>query len=333
MPEHQNAITDIAGLKVGHAHDADALTGVTVVLCESGAVAGVDVRGGGPATIETDALRPAHLIQQAHAIVLSGGSAFGLAASSGVRRYLEERGTGFDVGVAKVPIVAGASIFDLGLGRADVRPDAAMGYAACQNATDTDTHSGNVGAGMGASVGKILGPAQAMKTGLGTASIDLGNGLLVGALFVVNAVGDVLDPATGQIIAGVRRPDTDTESVAEGDSPFADTLAVMKTFAAQRAPAANTGGNTVIGVVATNARLTKEQVNTVAKMAHDGLARAIRPAHTMMDGDTIFALATGEHQADVNLIGAYAAEATAQAIVRAAKDAGTLGGLPGFEDI
>ncbi len=317
----------IPGIRVGHAHDLEALTGCTVVLCEAGAVGGVDQRGGAPGTRETDPLRPLHLVQQAHAIVLAGGSAFGLEAATGVVRYLEERGIGFDVRIAKVPIVPAAILFDLGIGRSDVRPDAAMGYAACLAATEGPVAEGNVGAGAGATVGKVLGLAQAMKSGLGTASVDLGGGLIVGAVVAVNAFGDVVDPQTGRILAGARRPD---------GTGFADTLAVLRAYAQEpplrfgAPPPAS--GNTVIGVVVTNANLTKEGANKVAQMAHDGIARAVRPAHTMLDGDTLFTLATGQVEADVNVVGAFAAEVVAQAIVRAVLTAEPAAGLPAARD-
>ena len=329
--------------KVGHAHDLDALTGVTVVLCEDGAVGGVDQRGGAPATRETYLLRPMHLVQKVHAVVLTGGSAFGLDSAAGVVRYLEEKGIGFDTRVAKVPIVPAASFFDLAIGKPEVRPDAAMGYAACQNATRREASNGSVGAGAGATVGKILGMGQAMKSGVGTASMDLGGGLIVGALFAVNAFGDVVDPNTGKIIAGARKfksvpsvpsiPSPGTQRTKVTSFQFADTLATLKSFVGKRAVhfAARARSNTVIGVVATNADLTKEETNKVAQMAHDGLARAIRPAHTMFDGDTIFALATGKKKADVNLIGAYAAEVTARAIINAVMHAQSAGGVPGLK--
>lgn len=314
----------IPGISVGHAEDFDAVTGCTVILCPDGAVGGVDQRGGAPGTREIDALRPMHLVQKAHAIILAGGSAFGLDAASGVVRWLEERGVGFDVRVAKVPIVPSAILFDLGIGRADVRPDAAMGYRACEAASTAPPREGNAGAGLGCTVGKILGPAGGMKGGLGTATIDLGNGVLVGALFAVNAFGDVLDEQ-GHLLAGARIPDSHPIQ-------FADTLQVMRERAGGAMAFArgvkSEGSNTVIGVVATNARLDKEQANKVAQMAHDGLARAIRPAHTMFDGDTIFALSTGEAVLDVNIIGAFAAEVTAQAIRNGVRAAESLAGWP-----
>jgi L-aminopeptidase/D-esterase-like protein len=318
MSEFFNSITDVPGILVGHAHDAEALTGCTVVLCPEGAVGGVDQRGGAPGTRETDPLHPMHLVQEVHAVVLAGGSAFGLDAASGVVKWLEERGVGFDVRVAKVPIVPAAILFDLGIGRADVRPDAAMGYRACENASGERPAEGNAGAGMGCTVGKILGPGQGMKSGLGTASVDLGEGVVVGAIVAVNAFGDVVE--NGTIVAGARAP--------EGPG-FADTLQVMKTLAGQPSLRfARRDGATVIGVVATSATLTKEEANKVAQMAHDGLARVIRPAHTMLDGDTIFALATGDKALDVNVVGAYAAEVVAQAILRGVRAAEAIHGWP-----
>jgi len=296
-------ITAVPGIRVGHAQNEEALTGCTAILCEAGAVGGVDQRGGAPGTRETDLLRPMHRVEQVHGVLLTGGSAFGLEAAGGVMRYLEERGIGFDVGVARVPIVPAAVIFDLAIGRADVRPDAALAYQACLNATTDPVIEGSVGAGTGATVGKILGMQNATKSGLGSVCVEIADGLLVGAIAVVNALGDVIDPHTGEIIAGAR-----------SGVGFADTLKVMQSIQASSLPSSS---NTVIGVVATNARLSKEEANKVAQMAHDGLARAVRPAHTMYDGDTIFALSTGGRSADVNLIGAFAAEMLAEAIVRA----------------
>ncbi len=340
-----NALTDIPGLRVGHAQNLDALTGCTVILCENGAVGGVDQRGGAPGTRETDLLRPLHLVEKVHAIVLAGGSAFGLDAATGVMQYLEARAVGYETGVARIPLVPAAILFDLGLGRADIRPDAAMGYQACLNASAERPAQGNVGAGTGASVGKFLGMSHAMKAGIGSASVALGGGLVVGAIVAVNALGDVLNPVTGQIIAGARiragehdpartgdDPDRDPKTSSSA-SPFVDTLSILRAWTAQGSAAPATQENTVIGVVATNARLTKEQTNKVAQMAQDGLARAIRPAHTMYDGDTIFALATGEIEADVNVVGTFAAEVFAQAIVQAVETAETAGGLPAAKDL
>ncbi len=327
-----NTITDVPGIRVGHAQNDEAFTGCTVVLCEGGAVGGVDQRGGAPGTRETDALHPVHLVERVHAIVLSGGSAFGLDSATGVVRYLEERGVGFNVGVAKVPIVPAAILFDLGFGRADVRPDAAMGYQACQNASSDPPAEGNAGAGCGATVGQILGTSQAMKSGIGCASLDVGKGVVVGAIAAVNPLGDVVDPYTGKILAGVRAIQKGPIHIG-GTGYFADTLEVMKSLVGRAALGFASRSHTVIGVVATNAGLNKEQVNKVAQMAQDGLARAVRPSHTMLDGDTIFALSTGDKRADVNIVGAFAAEVFAQAIVRAVKAAKPAGGLPAWSDL
>ena len=322
-----NAITDISGIRVGHAHDPDALTGCTVVLCEGGVIGGVDQRGGAPGTRQIDSLYPMRLVDELHAILLSGGSAFGLDAAGGVVRYLEEKGVGLDVRVARVPIVPTAILFDLGIGKPDIRPDIEMSYQACLNAVSGPLAEGNVGAGCGATLGKILGMEQAMKSGVGTASQEIGNGLIVGAIAAVNPFGDVIDPRSGEIIAGVRTLEAGLNSTAPGGR-FANTLEILKLFSGSGLPGFSPRGNTVIGVVATNAALNKEQVNKVAQMAHDGLARTVRPAHTMLDGDTIFALATGEHEADVNIIGAFAAEVFGQAIVNAVYAAKPAGGLP-----
>ena len=325
----QNAITDVAGIRVGHAQDLAALTGCTVVLCTEGAVGGVDQRGGAPGTRETDLLRPLHLVQHVHAVVLAGGSAYGLDAAAGVMRYLEEKEVGFDAGVARVPIVPAAILFDLAIGDASVRPDAAMGYQACLNASERRPAEGNVGAGTGATVGKVLGMGQAMKAGIGTASIEIGAGLVVGAIIAVNAFGDVVDPTTGHILAGARSTDPGLLPIGT-PGYFADTLQVMKTLVGHTTMGFAAREHTVIGVVATNASLTKEEVNKVAQMAQADLARTIRPAHTMHDGDTLFALATGKQQADVSIVGAFAAEVTAQAVLRAVRTARPAAGLPGL---
>lgn len=327
-----NTITDVPGIRVGHAQNDEAFTGCTVILCEAGAVGGVDQRGGAPGTRETDALHPLHLVERVHAVVLSGGSAFGLDSATGVVRYLEERGVGFNVGVAKVPIVPAAILFDLGFGRADVRPDAAMGYSACQNASSDPPAEGNVGAGCGATVGHILGMGQAMKSGIGCASLDIGQGVVIGAIAAVNPLGDVVDPQTGQILAGTRAIQKGPIRIG-GLGYFADTLEVMKGLVGRTALGFASRSHTVIGVVATNAGLNKDQVNKVAQMAQDGLARSVRPAHTMQDGDTIFALSNGDKKADVNIVGAFAAEVFAQAIVRAVKAARPAGGLPAWVDL
>jgi L-aminopeptidase/D-esterase-like protein len=323
----KNAITDIPGILVGHAQDETALTGCTVILCEKGAVGGVDQRGGAPGTREVDALHPMHLVNKVHGVVLAGGSAFGLEAATGVMRYLEERDVGFDTRIAKVPIVPAAILFDLGIGKSEIRPDAAMGYLACKNASTEPPAEGNVGAGTGATVGKILGVGQCMKSGVGTASIEIGAGVIVGAIAAVNAFGDIIDPSSGQIIAGARSKDVGPVHIG-APGYFADTLQVMQTLIGRKALGFGSRGNTVIGVVATNAKLGKEETNKVAQMAHDGLARTVRPAHTMLDGDTIFALATGDHTADVNIVGAFAAEIFSQAILRAVRAAKPVSGIP-----
>jgi L-aminopeptidase/D-esterase-like protein len=308
--ERVNAITDVRGVQVGHAQDEEALTGCTVILCRRGAVAGVDVRGGAPGTRETNLLDPVNVVEKIHGVVLAGGSAFGLDAASGVMRYLEEQKIGFDTGTAKIPIVPSAILYDLSVGRNDVRPDATMGYRAAVAASSAAPAEGNVGAGMGASVGKMRGMKYAMKSGVGTWSMKI-NGLVIGALVAVNAIGDVVDPNSGELIAGMRS---------------GTTLGFLK----KKPPRAAVTSNTVIGVVATDAKLTKAQATKVAQMAHDGLARVIRPAHTMFDGDTIFAMATGQKKADVSMVGAFAAEVMAEAILRAVKMAAPAGGLPGL---
>ncbi|MEO8355098.1 MAG: P1 family peptidase [Chloroflexota bacterium] len=305
-----NAITDVRGIEVGHAQDENALTGCTVILCRAGAVAGVDVRGGAPGTRETDLLSPINLVDRVHAVVLAGGSAFGLDAASGVMRYLEENKIGLDVGAARIPIVPAAILYDLGLGRADVRPDSAMGYRAAAAASSDAPAEGNVGAGTGASVGKMRGMEYAMKSGIGTASSAV-HGIIIAALVAVNALGDVIDPENGTVVAGLRS---------------GTTLDWMKS----NQPRAAIKANTVIGVIASNALLTKAEATRVAQMAHDGLARSIRPAHTMFDGDTIFTLATGQEKADVSMVGAFAAEVMAQAILRGVRMAASAGGLPGL---
>ena len=327
----KNAITAVPGLRVGHAQDDEALTGCTVILCEKGAVGGVDQRGGAPSTRETDLLEPVNAVEKVHAVLLAGGSAFGLDAASGVMRYLEEKGIGFNTGVARVPIVPAAILYDLAIGRAEVRPDLEMGYRAAASASADAPAEGNAGAGTGATVGKIFGMKQAMKSGLGTASMEIGGGIIVGAIVAVNAFGDVVDPQTGRILAGARTTKLGPVRLGSTDY-FADTLAVMKTLAGRAIMKLAMSRNTVIGVVATNAKFTKSEATKMAQMAQDGLARAIRPAHTMLDGDTIFAMATGQKKADVSIVGAYAAEVLAQAIVRAVKAAKPAGGLPSASD-
>ena len=325
--KRRNSIIDVPGLRVGNAQDDEALTGCTVILCEKGAVGGVDQRGGAPGTRETDLLKPVNAVEKVHAVLLAGGSAFGLDAASGVMRYLEEKGIGFNTGVARVPIVPAAILYDLAIGRADIRPDLEMGYRAAASASANAPAEGNTGAGTGATVGKIFGMAGAMKSGLGTASMEVGGGIIVGAIVAVNAFGDVVDPQTGKILVGARSTKLGPVQLGSADY-FANTLAVMKTLVGRAILKLAMSRNTVIGVVATNAKFDKAQATKMAQMAQDGLARAIRPAHTMLDGDTIFAMATGQKKADVSIVGAYAAEVLAQAIVRAVKMAKPAGGLP-----
>ena len=289
-------ITDVEGIKVGHAQSFEGMTGCTVIICEEGATGGVDVRGSAPGTRETDLLKSENLVERIHSVVLAGGSAFGLASSNGVMKYLEENGIGLDVGVTKVPIVVSAVIFDLWLGDSKIRPDEKMGYEAAKAATEFNTDRGVVGAGTGASVGKALGPSFAMKSGLGSASIKVGD-LVVAALVVVNALGDIYND--GIQIAGPYK-----------DGKLLSTLELMKE--GYSSGFANT--NTTIGVITTNAILTKAEANKVSQVAHDGMARAINPVHTMMDGDTVFTMATGKVKGDINLVSQLAAEVFQKAI-------------------
>ncbi len=324
-----HAITDVPGIEVGHAQDVEALTGCTVVLCRKGAVGGVDVRGGAPGTRETDLLTPINLVEKVHGVMLSGGSAFGLDAAAGAMRYLEEHKIGFNTGAGRVPIVPAAILFDLNIGSRTVRPDARMGYQACETASTGVVKEGNFGAGTGASIGKLVGLKQAMKAGVGSASIPIGGGVIVGALAIVNALGDVVDPATGQIIAGLRSGRVGPLKIG-GSGYFADSMEVMKSFVGRGVLNFAARANTVLGVVAVNANMTKPAVTKVAQMAQDGVARAVRPAHTQLDGDVVFALATGGKKADVSIVGAFSARALTEAILRAVHMAAPAGGLPGL---
>lgn len=309
------AITDIEGIKIGHAQDLDAATGCTVVIGEAGVTAGVDVRGGAPGTRETDLMDPVNLVEQIHAVVMTGGSSFGLDAASGVMQYLEEKGVGFDAFVTRIPIVCGAVLFDLTIGDHKVRPDKEMGYQACLNANDMECAEGCVGAGTGATVGKILGMERCMKSGLGTYCLQTGD-LKTGAIVAVNCLGDVIDPKTGKTLAGV---------LDENKKKFLNSEEIMiKEFAGRKI---EFGGNTTIGVIVTNAKLTKSEANKVASMAHNGYGRTIRPAHTMFDGDTIFAVTTGKVEADVSVVGLLAARIMGQAVIRAVKKATPLCGF------
>lgn len=317
-------LTAVAGLAVGHHTLTETPTGCTVILTEAGASAGVDVRGPAPGTSETDLLDPLNTVEQVHAIVLSGGSAFGLEAATGVRAFLEERGVGFDMGVARVPIVPTAILFDLRVGsNAKIRPTADCGYRAAASATVGPVAEGNVGAGAGATVGKFFGSSRAMKGGIGTAALTLPNGIVVAALAAVNAAGDVIDPADGKVVAGVR--------TADGKA-LADARLLIRSGATLTAAA---GESTTLGVVATNVRLTKVQATRLAQMAQDGLARAVSPAHTPIDGDTVFALATGTRNQppDMGTLGALAADAMSEAIVRAVRAATGIPGYPAARDL
>ncbi|QJA09727.1 P1 family peptidase [Romboutsia sp. CE17] len=314
-----NNILDVKGLKVGQVQDENGLTGCTVVICEDGAVCGVDVRGSAPGTRETDLLDPINLIQKVHAVVLSGGSAFGLESTCGVSKYLEEKNIGFDVGVAKVPIVVGAVLFDLAAGDPKCRPDKEMGYRACEIASDEFLKQGNYGAGCGATVGKIKGPEYAMKGGIGSYSIKLDNGLVVSALIAVNAFGDVYED--GEIIAGV---------LNSSKTRILSSYELMKQGVSK-------GGfsidNTTIGIVATNAKLDKAGCKKVSQMAHDGYAKAIFPIHTSHDGDTIFTMATGEVETDITLLGSLAVEVVEKSIINAIKNANGVKNILSYKDM
>lgn len=314
----------IEGLQIGHAQDDAALTGCTVLLCEKGMVAACDVRGGAVGERELETIRPGHLVERIHALCFAGGSAFGLDAASGVMRWLEERSIGFDTGVTRVPIVPAAILFDLRIGDPKRRPDAAMGYAAAQAAAragaGAQAPEGNVGAGKGLAVGKLFGIARAMKSGMGCWSEELPGGIRVSALAAVNAFGDVRDPDSGRILAGARKSQSSRE--------FVDTAAAMRGGAAR---AGFADPNTVLVAVATNATLTRLEAQRLAMMASAGVARTVSPAHTTFDGDIVFALSIGQAQADLNALGAAAAEAVGRAIVRGVTQARSAGGLPGAE--
>jgi L-aminopeptidase/D-esterase-like protein len=314
-------ITDVSGIKVGNMENIEALTGCTVVLAEDGAVCGVDVSGSAPGTRETDLLDPVHTMEKVHGVLLSGGSAFGLDAAGGVMQYLEEKGIGQDVEVAKVPIVPAAVLFDLPVGDGKIRPDKEMGYAAAKQAKKGEFALGNKGAGCGATVGKVAGFGSVMKGGLGSASLRLDNGVTVGALVAVNAVGDIRDPETGEILAGPVNKEKDS---------ILDSLAYLKDAQDVNVPA---GSNTTIGVVAANVDLTKAQATKVAQVTQNALARTIYPAHTTMDGDTIFAIATGGKQCSVDLVATMAVKAMEIAIIRAIKTAESVNGIPSYTSL
>lgn len=313
-------LTDVEGIKVGHHHSKNGMTGSTVVISEKGATGGVDVRGSAPGTRETDLFKAEKMIDKIHAVVLSGGSAFGLDAASGVMNYLEKKDVGFDVGVTKVPIVSSAVIFDLNIGNFKIRPDSNMGYLAAKSAHTKENTQGNIGAGMGATIGKILGPKNAMKSGLGSASIKIGD-LVVSALVVVNSFGDIYDFKTNKQIAGV---------YDYKENKILNTIDIMQS------KDSNLGfnvSNTTIGIVATNAILTKSECNKISQMAHNGYARSINPVHTMVDGDTIFSMATNKIETDINLVGVLASEVMSRAITNAVVFAKSAGGLKSYKDI
>lgn len=309
-------IMEVGGFRVGHAQNEEAVTGCTVLLLDSMCPAGLDVRGGGPASRESQILSPVAQAEAINAVLLSGGSAFGLDAAGGVQRYLEERNIGFDVGVTKVPLVSQSCLFDLGVGRVDVRPDAAMAYAACENASHDAPAEGNVGAGIGCSVGKYRGMDRAMKAGFGTYALQAG-ALKVGALVAVNALGDIYED--GRMIAGLLNPQHSGLSNTL-DELFEDVTMAMSSLAP----------NTTLGIIVTNAKFHKTQLTKIAGMTHNGYARAIRPVHTNADGDSIYALSVGELPGDVNVVGAMAARAMEKAIVRAVRAARSAYGLPGY---
>lgn len=315
-------ISALRAFRVGHAQDAAHATGCTAILCEAGAWAGVDVRGGSPASRETELLRPVNTVQQIHCVMLSGGSAFGLEAGDGAMRFLEERGAGFDTGFGRVPIVCGASLFDLALVSGQVRPDKAMGYAACQNAwAGQEPGEGNVGAGTGATVGKLLGPARAMKSGLGIFAAQVGD-VQCGAVTAVNALGDVVDCDTRKPLAGL---------LTEDQAGLADTVQTLYRMMGERRSL--WGGNTTISCVVTNARLDKCQCNKLASIAHNGLAQTIRPVHSTADGDTVFLMASGEAEAHVDALGALVTECVARSVNRAVLQAEPAYGLKAARDL
>ena len=312
---------EIEGIKVGHAQDMKAATGCTVIISEEGATVGVDVRGGAPGTRETDLLNPVNLVPKAHAILLAGGSAFGLDAAAGVMQYLEENNIGFDVRVTRVPIVCGAALFDLTIGDHKVRPDKAMGYQACLNASSVECRQGCIGAGTGATVGKIMGMGQAMKSGLGCFALQT-EGLKIGALVAVNCLGDVVDPLSGEKLAGLLTDDM--LAVADTEEMMISSYSGTKSLFS---------GNTTIGVVTTNAAFTKAQATKLASMAQNGYARTMRPAHSMYDGDTIFAMSNGSIEADLSVVGLLAARVMERAVIAAVKNATSLCGLKCCADL
>jgi L-aminopeptidase/D-esterase-like protein len=324
-----NGITDVPGIKVGHFSDFNALTGCTVLLCEDGATGGVDIRGTAAGTRQIDALTLLHLVDKIHAILLAGGSAFGLDAAGGVMAFLEEKGKGFDVIKTKVPIVPAAIIFDFGIGDYRVRPDHRMGYQACLNAS-RKVEEGSVGAGTGATVGKLFGIERAMKGGLGTSSIRSQKGLIVGALVVVNAFGDVIHPNSNKILAGARKSKESLQLA--NSSKWIKQGVTRKQFGTVHTPNAS-AFNTTLGIIATNADLSKKEIHQVAQIAHSGLAKVISPLHSTFDGDLIFAISYGKKKADVNTVGLLGEAALTEAVQRAVKKADGFGIVPAYKDI
>jgi len=314
-------VTEIENIKIGNAQNLEAATGCTVVICDEGAVCGIDVRGGAPGTIETDLLNPVNLVEKVHGVFLSGGSSFGLDCASGIKKFLEEKKIGFDVHVTNVPIVPGAVLFDLTIGSSSIRPDAVMGYEACLNASSEPVLRGNVGAGTGCTVGKFLGPKRAMKSGLGSYALQVGD-LKVGAIVAVNSLGNIVDSQNNKSIAGLLN-DERTEIV--------DSEEAMINFYEKKTNLFS--GNTTIGIVVTNASLTKAEATKISSMTHNGYARSIRPSHTMFDGDTIFTMSVGAVSADVSVVGLLSANVMEKAVIEAGKNAEALLGLKSYSDI
>ncbi len=318
------SIHEIEGFKLGHAQNEEALTGCSVIISEDGAIGGVDVRGGSPGTRETDLLNPQNLVEEVHSVFLAGGSAYGLNVAGGIMKYLEEKNIGFDVQIAKVPIVTGAILFDLYPGNPNIRPDDQMGYEACQNAySSNDNRNGNIGAGIGATVGKCLGPQYAMKGGLGTYALQIGD-VKIGAVVAVNCFGDVIDPSTGKVIAGVY--DQASNKYLHSEKVMLDQYKVKEKTNRFK-------GNTSIGAVLTNVKLTKAQANKIASIAHDGFATTMRPSHTLVDGDTIFALSTNKVEAELNVVGLLAVKVIEKAVLNAVKMAESVFGISAYQDV
>lgn len=327
-----DSIEKVPGFKIGHAQNNEALTGCTVILCDDNSIGGVDQRGGSPGTRETDLLRPMHMVETVNAILLTGGSAYGLDAAAGVMKYLEERKKGINVGPTVVPIVPAAVLLDLAVGDPNVRPDSAMGYQACLNASNETPLQGNYGAGTGATVGKILGISQSMKGGIGHSAIEIGNGVWIGAIIAVNALGDVVDPVGRNIIAGARTFRKSIVKIGDNDL-FANSLSIMASYFGQKSLSFASRQNTVIGAVLTNAKLTKEETNKLAVSGQNGLVLSIQPSHTMFDGDTIFAVSSQKKASNINSVAAFAPLVVAQAIDNAIRSAKGIPGIPSYQDL